>query len=131
MLKQCNASRILRTAKRAVLVLLALCFAFTPVFGIFGAHTAYAEETPSTDFAERFLCTEYKTSRGSAALAEDGKSIRLNFYGAGSYIEGTVTSSALAETVNALRFTVLSCTRSAQMSITYGYGEAEAIDMNM
>ena len=73
MFKASRTKRIRRAANNAVLALLALLLAFTPVFGIFGAHTAYAEETPSTDFAERFLCTEYKTSRGSAALAEDGK----------------------------------------------------------
>lgn len=128
MFKASRTKRIRRAANNAVLALLALLLAFTPLLGALGTHTVYAEETSTTDFAERFLCTEYKTSRGSAALAEDGKSIRLNFYGTGSYIEGTVTSSALGETVNALRFTVLSCTRSAQMSITYGYGNEGELD---
>ncbi|MBQ2732572.1 MAG: hypothetical protein IJF74_00285 [Clostridia bacterium] len=109
-----------RAAKRSVLLLLAFIFVLCPFFACFSMPAAAAE---ASDFAERFLCTEYKTQRGSAALSDDKKSMRLNFYGVGSYLEGTVASSALGESVNALRFTVLSCTRSAQMTVSYSYTE--------
>ncbi len=119
---------ISRAAKRAALFLLALSFALCPDFIFSYIPTAFAANTETFDFAERFLCTEFKTERGSAALAGDAKSIRINFYGAGSYIEGPVTSSALGENVNALRFTVHSCTRAAQMKISYSYTEDGAFD---
>ena len=112
-----------RTAKRTVLLLLALIFAASPLSALANAEAVLLAETEVTDFSERFLCTEYKTERGSAALAADAKSIRLNFYGTGSYIEGKVTSTALGESVNALRFTVLDCSRSAQMTVNYSYTE--------
>lgn len=114
-----------RAAKKAVCAFLALVFAFSPTLAYCCAPTAYAATAQTTDFAERFLCTEYKTERGSAAIADDGKSIRLNFYGSGSYLEGRVTSSAIGENVNALRFTVHSCTRTAQMTVSYSYSDEQ------
>ena len=119
---------ISRAARKAVLVLLALIFAFSPLSGISLTSPAYAAEAETTDFAERFLCIEFMTDRCSASLAEDAKSIRISFYGADSYIEGTVASSALGENVNALRFTVLSCTRTAQMTVCYSYAEDGGFD---
>ncbi len=128
MLTAGRENSIRRAAKRAVLLLLALLLAFCPLFVASHAPQVCAAETETTDFAERFLCTEYKTERGSAALSQDGKSIRINFYGTGSYIEGTVTSSAIGENVNALRFTVHSCTRAAQMTVSYSYTESGDFD---
>lgn len=119
-------SYISRAARKAVPLWLALIFAFSPVFGAAGTHSVCAAQT--TDFAERFLCTEYKTERCSAALADDAKSIRISFYGAGAYIEGTVASSALSESVNALRFTVHTCTRAAQMQVSYSYSDEGGFD---
>ncbi len=123
MLTAGSKNSISSAAKKSVLLLLALILAFCPLFACYDIPTVCATETEPSDFAERFLCTEYKTERGSAVLSDDSKSIRINFYGAGSYIEGTVTSSALGESVNALRFTVLSCSRSAQMTVSYSCTE--------
>ena len=81
------------------------------------------EKETSGEFAERFLCGEFTAYRGSASLSADEMSLSLNFYGSAGYVEGTVSAKLENASINALRFAVLSASRSCKLNIYYSYDE--------
>ena len=81
------------------------------------------EKETSASFAERFLCREFSAYRGSVSLANDGRSLQMNFYGSAGYVEGEVAEKLENTGVNALRLTLLSSSRSMSLTVYYSYGD--------